>query len=112
MLPDVVQAEGLNATFFCQLPNNGCSSGTIEWQINGTSLRISNIGGNVMRQGRGQETEVLIIHALPHLNKTAVVCVLYIIDENGTVTFIESTPATLTVQGWSHILIFQKIFIL
>ena len=56
-----------------------------------------------MKQGRGEDIEVLIIHALPQLNKTGVECVLYTIDENETVTIIESTLATLTVQGWSHI---------
>ena len=98
LLPDVVQAEGLNATFFCQLS----TSGTMEWQINEISFRNVNNSG-ITNQGRGEGTEVLIIHALPELNKTGVVCVLYTIDENGTVTIIESTLATLTVQGWSHI---------
>ena len=100
MLPDVVQAEGLNATFFCQLPSND-GSGSIEWQINGTSLRNMNTVRIIARVGRGNETEVLIVHAFSQLNKTGVVCVLYIIDENMTATFIESTRATLTVQGWS-----------
>ena len=100
MLPDIVQAEGLNATFYCQLPNN--YYGSIEWKINGTTFRNINTS-EIVRQGRGEETEVLIIHALPQLNKTGVVCELYTINENGTVMFIESTRATLTVQGnWSH----------
>ena len=38
----VVQAEGLDATFLCQLP---ASNGAIEWQVNGTSLRNMNYSG-------------------------------------------------------------------
>ena len=64
MLPDVEQAEGLNATFYCQLPNYGSS---IEWKINGTSFRNINTQSGIVRQGCGEETEVLIIHALPQL---------------------------------------------
>ena len=92
----VVQAEGLDATFLCQLPAN---YGSIEWQINGTSLRNVNISGQIRKQGRGEATEALIITALPQFNGTSVVCVLYIIDTNGTVTFIDSKPALLFVQG-------------
>ena len=93
----VVQAEGLDATFLCQLPG---SNSTIEWQINRTSLHNVNIsGGQVRRQGRGEETEALIITALPQFNGTSIVCILYIIDTNGTVTFIDSKPALLVVQG-------------
>ena len=93
----VVQAEGLDATFFCQLP---ASSGAVEWQINGTSFRNVNISGSqIRRQGRGEATEALIVTALPQFNGTSVVCILYIIDTNGTVTFAESKPALLLVQG-------------
>ena len=93
----VVQAEGLDATFLCQLPG---SSSTIEWQINGTSFRNVNISGSQIRkQGRGEATEALIISALPQFNGTRVVCILYIIDTNGTGTFAESKPALLFVQG-------------
>ena len=90
----VVQAEGLDATFLCQLPAN---YGSIEWQINGTSLRnVSISDGQIQREGRGEETEALIISALPQLNGTRVVCILYILE---TVTFIDSKPALLLVQG-------------
>ena len=82
----VVQAEGLDATFLCQLP---ASNGAIEWQINGTSLRNE----------RGERTEALIISALPQFNGTSVVCILYIIEANGTAIFTESKPALLFVQG-------------
>ena len=93
----VVQAEGVDATFLCQLQAN---YGSIEWQINGTSLRNVNISGDqIRRQGRGEETKALIISALPQFNGTSVVCILYIIETNGTVTFTESKPALLFVQG-------------
>ena len=93
----VVQAEGLDTTFLCQLPAN---HGSIEWQINGTSLRNVNISGSqIRREGRGEATEALIISALPQFNGTSVVCILYIIETNGTMTFTESKPALLFVQG-------------
>ena len=102
MLPDVAQAEGLNATFYCQLPKNG----SIEWKINGTSFRDINTS-KIVKQGRGEETEVVIIHALPQLNKTGLVCELYTINENGTVMFIESTRVLhLLYKVTGHI--FQK----
>ena len=86
----------MDATFLCQLPAN---YGSIEWQINGTSLCNVNIsGGQKQREGRGEGTEALIISVLPQFNGTSVVCILYIIETNGTVTFIKSTPALLVVQ--------------
>ena len=76
-------------------------SGSIEWQINGTSLRNVNTGeGQIRREGHGEATEALIISALPQFNGTSVVCILYIIEPNGTVAFIESTPALLIIQGF------------
>ena len=96
----VVQAEGLDTTFLCQLPTAGI---TIEWQINGISLRNVNAGGGqIRREGRGNNTEALIMTALPQFNGTSIVCILYIIELNGTVDFIESTPALLVVQGSSY----------
>ena len=95
---DVVQAEGLNGTFLCQLPTD---SGSIEWQTNGVSLRNSNATeAAIIREGRGESTEALVIPAIPNYNGSSVVCILYIIQPNGTDMFIDSTPATLTVQGW------------
>ena len=97
----VVQAEGLDATFLYQLPTAGI---TIEWQISGTSYRNVNAGGGqIRREGRGNNTEALIIPALPQFNGTSIVCILYIIEpNNGTADFIESTPALLIVQGSSY----------
>ena len=93
----VVQAEGLNATFLCQLTAN---DGSIEWQVNGTSLRNVNASeGQIRRGGRGEATEALVVLSLPQFNGTSVVCILYIIEPNGTVAFIESTPALLIIQG-------------
>ena len=95
---DVVQAEGFDAIFLCQLPNiNGVS---IEWQINGTSwLKFNDsVNGPIRREGRGNNTEALIIPATPHFNKSWVVCTMYIIGVNQT-DFIDSSPATLVVQG-------------
>ena len=98
----VVQAEGLDATFLCQLPTGGI---TIEWQINRTSFRSVNASEHPIRkEGRGNDTEALIIPALPQFNGTSIVCILYIIELNGTADFIESitTPALLIVQGSSY----------
>ena len=50
-------------------------------------------------EGRGDSTEALIISAFSKFNGTKVVCVLFIIEHNGTATVDRSTSATLTVQG-------------
>ena len=95
----VVQAEGLDATFLCQLPTAGI---VIVWQINRTSLHNVNAGGGQIRkEGRGHDTEALIIPALPQFNGTSIVCILYniITEPNGTITFTESAPAQLIIQG-------------
>ena len=87
----------MDATFLCQLL---AGSDAVEWQINRTPLRNVNISdGQIQREGCGEETEALIISALPQLNGTRVVCILYILETNGTVTFIDSKPALLLVQG-------------
>ena len=95
---DVVQAKGLDAIFLCQLPNYGIS---IEWQINETPLRNYNSSANdlIRREGRGNNTEALVIPATPHLNESSVLCIMYIIGANQTAEFIKSTPATLVIQG-------------
>ena len=93
---NITQALGLNATFLCQHPTD---SGTIKWIINGTRFRGTSSNGMIVIEGHGNATEGLRMRALPQLNGTEVVCVLYIIDPNGTVTVDRSTPATLTVQG-------------
>ena len=94
---DVVQAEGLDATFLCQHPTN---SGSIEWLINGTSMRNINAEEIAISRGRlGDSTETLAISAISQYNGSSVVCTLYIIEPNGTAMVIDSTPATLTVQG-------------
>lgn len=92
----VVRAEGLDATFLCQLPY---SDGAIEWHINGTSLR--NVNGSevqIRKEGCGDSTEALIIPALARFNGMSVACMLYIIEPNGTVAFIESAQAMLIVR--------------
>ena len=55
----------------------------------------------IQREGRGEAIEALIITVLPQFNGTSVVCILYIIEANGTVIFTdhESKPALLFVQG-------------
>ena len=53
----------------------------------------------IVIEGHGNGTEGLRMRALPQFNGNEVVCVLYIIDPNGTDTVDRSTPATLTVQG-------------
>ena len=82
--PDnVVQAEGLNATFLCQHPTD---SGTIEWIINGTRFRGVSGDDMIVIEGHANATEAVKIRALPQFNGTKVVCALYIIEPNGTLT--------------------------
>ena len=60
-----------------------------------------NVGeGQITTEGRGEATEALIISALPQFNGTSVVCILYIIEPNGTVVLIESASAMLVIQGY------------
>ena len=91
----MTQALGLNATFLCQHPTD---SGTIEWiiKLNGTRFRKASNNVMIMIEGCGNATERLRMRALPQLNGTEVVCVLYIIDPNGMVTVDRSTPASNT----------------
>ena len=93
---NVVQARGSNATFLCEHPTN---SGTIEWIVNGTRFREVSNNDMIRIEGRGNSTEALIMKAVSHFNETEVVCVLFIIEPNGTVTVDRSTPVTLTIQG-------------
>ena len=96
----VVQAEGLDAIFLCQLPTTGSA---IEWQINRTSFHNVNVSERPIRkEGRGNNTEVLIIPTLPQFNETTIVCILYIIELSGTADFTESTSALLIVHGYSY----------
>ena len=53
----------------------------------------------IVIEGPGNGIERLKMRALPQFNGTEMVCVLYIIEPNETVTVDRSTPATLTVQG-------------
>ena len=92
----MVQAQGLNASFLCQHPTD---SGTIQWIINGIRFRAVSNNDMIIIEGRGNATEALIIRALSQFNGTEVMCVLYIIEANGTVTVDRSTPVTLTIQG-------------
>ena len=91
----------MDATFFCQHPTD---SGTIEWIINGTRFRGASSNDMIVIEGRGNATEGLKMRSLPQFNGTKVVCVLYIIEPNGTVTVDRSTPAILTVQGTNVII--------
>ena len=53
----------------------------------------------IVIEGHGNTIEGLKMRALPQFNGTEVVCVLYIIEPNGTVTVDRSIPATLTLQS-------------
>lgn len=77
----MVQAEGVDAVFSCHHPTD---SGTIEWQINGTSFRNFN-SSLIRKKGRGNGTEVLIITALSGFNETSIDCIKYI-TVNGNAT--------------------------
>ena len=92
----VVQVLGLNTAFLCQHPTH---SGTIEWIINGIIFGGVSNDDKIRIEGCGNSTEALIMRTVPQFNETEVVCVLFIIEPNGTVTVDKSTPATLTVQG-------------
>ena len=92
----VVQAQGVDAEFLCQHPTD---SGTIDWTINGTTLRnIDTSTGLIRSEGRGGVTEALVITAIPEYNNTVIVCLRFI-RTNETVILERSPPAILIIQG-------------
>ena len=96
MPASVVQADGLDAIFLCQHPTD---SGTIDWTINGTTLRnIETSNGLIRSEGRGGAVEALIISAIPEYNNSIIVCLKFI-RINATVIVETSPPAVLMVQG-------------
>ena len=62
-------------------------------------FRGASSNGIIVIEGVGNATEELKMRALPQFSGTEVVCVLYIIEPNGTVTVDRSTSITLTLQG-------------
>ena len=96
---NVVQAQGLAAEFLCQHPTD---SGTMQWLINGTLFRYVSNDAFIRIESRGNSTKALIIRALPQYNGTEVVCVLYIVEPNGTLTVDRSTLVTLIIQGINY----------
>ena len=94
----VVQAEGLEAEFFCQHPTD---LGTIDWTIGGVRLRdIDTSDGSIRTEGRGAAVEALIIRALARFNETEIVCIIYSRQEGTTNLDVDYTqPARLIVQG-------------
>ena len=72
----------------------------LKWNFRNVNASV----GQIRKGGRGEEIEALIIPALVQFNQTSVMCILYIIEPNGTVAFIESSPAMLIVQGISLII--------
>ena len=86
----------MDAVFLCQHPTD---SGTIDWIINGTTLRnIDTSNGLIRSEGRGAAVEALIITAIPEYNNTAIVCLRFI-RINETVIIERSPPAVLVIQG-------------
>ena len=68
----VAQTECVDVVFLCRHPTN---SSTIDWTINGTTLRnIDTSNGLIRSEGRGAAVEALIITAIPEYNNTAIVC--------------------------------------
>ena len=98
----VVQAEGVEAEFLCE-----DLTGTIDWTLDGIYLRnIDSSGdGSIRREGRGSNTEALVVRALARYNNTDVRCVIYT-REDGTISGVEySEPGRLIVQGESLVLV-------
>ena len=92
-----MQAQEINAEFFCQFSAN---SSAIDWQINGTYLRnLDTSNGLIRLEGRGGVHEVLIIASIPQYNNTVIVCIAFHLWPNGSATINQSPPTTLIVQG-------------
>ena len=99
-LPAVIEAVGADITFLCQHPTG---SGTIVWLLNGSVWReLTNndsTEGLIRGEGRGNNTEALVVKATSRFNRTTILCNYIILLENGTATESESQPTRLIVQG-------------
>ena len=93
---DVIQAEGVSATFRCQHLN----ATTIGWIVNGTSL-YSFTPPNVSTDVLENSVNTLSILALPEYNETQVWCVATILLNPITyrARIENSTKGKLLVQG-------------
>ena len=105
----MVQAQEVDAEFFCQLPSNSIDNNyeiLVDWQINGTYLRnLDTSNGLIRLEGRDGANEVLIVAAVPQYNNTIVECVTFYLWPNGSVTVDQSSPKQLIIQGIYSLLI-------
>ena len=99
MKPDsLVQAQEVDAEFFCQLPSD--SETLVDWLINGTYLRnLDTSNGLIRLEGRDGANEVLVIAAIPQYNNTVIACIAFYVWPNGSSAVTQSPAYTLIVQG-------------
>ena len=94
---DIIQAEGVDATFQCQY----IGASVVGWVFNGTSIH-SRLPSNVSQSILDESIYMLTVLALPEYNRTQVWCVATIFpaETESTGPRVEfSSKGMLTVQG-------------
>ena len=89
-----MQAEGLNATFYCLHP----SASATGWRLNGTSVNVRHPPHVFVGTTGSGSTHYLTILATSDYNETVVQCFAFVIN-NGVQSVEETVPVPLTVQG-------------
>ena len=90
----VVQAEGVNATFYCSHP----LASSTGWNINGTSVNRIHPIDVFVGTLNGGSLHYLTILATPTYNGTIVQCFSFTVDNGGNL-YVETPSVTLFVQG-------------
>ena len=92
MTPEtVVQAEGVNATFYCAHPQASATG----WNINGTSVNREHPRDVFVGTLNGGSLHYLTILATPTYNGTIVQCFAFMANNS----YVETPPVMLFVQG-------------
>ena len=94
MIPEaIVQAEGVNATFYYSHPLASATG----WNINGTSVNRIHPIDVFVGTLHGGSLHYLIILATPIYNCTIVQCFAFTVDDENS--YVETPSVTLSVQG-------------
>ena len=100
-----IQAEGLNATFYCLHPIASATG----WKVNGTSVNMMRPSG-VFVGIADSSRHYLTILASSAYNGTAVQCFAVVGNNQGQLINDESPSAFLIVQGMSTFLVLMNGF--
>ena len=94
MPESVVQAEGLNATFFCSHQTASATG----WRLNGTSVNMRHPQNVIVGTTGGGSLHYLTILATADYNGTTVQCFTFVMKD-GSLVVENATTVLLVVQG-------------